>query len=202
MPVSSETMKTVASEISLMPRPARWRVPRSRPTPVVSDRCRRHAADMMRSPRTMTAPSCSGVFGSKMFSSSGWESTPSTRVPVAITSLRRVLFSMTISAPTRRRDMCSSARIISSIIRSVLLVCCMRVAESSRLVAPSSSSTRRISCWNSTISSTGPALMIQDRSTWMVRMPITSLSQVASSSTTMPLSVWETRVCRRWTSIS
>ena len=155
---------------------------------------------MTRSPRTTTAPSCSGVFGSKMFSISGWEMTPSTMVPVEMTSLRRVLCSMTMSAPTRRRAMCMSARIISSMISSVLFSSCMRAVESNSDVVPSSSRTRRISGWKSTMSSTGPALMTQLSSAWMVRMPISSLIQLAASRMTMPLMIWEMRVWRVWLS--
>jgi hypothetical protein len=76
----------------------------SRETDKSSDSGRKQPAAISVDPRMMTAPSCSGVFGSKMFSISAPERMPSMRVPVPMMSPRPVFCSKTISAPTRRRE--------------------------------------------------------------------------------------------------
>ena len=113
MPVSSETMTLTASVDSVMPMAARWRVPSSREREWSSVSCKMQAAATMRSPRTITAPSCKGVFGSKMFSISGAEISPSMTVPESMTSASPVCRSKTIRAPMRFLDMLFSARTTS-----------------------------------------------------------------------------------------
>ena len=61
MPVSSLTTTTTASEFSLMPRAARWRVPMSLPISRLSESGSTHPAAAMRPSRRMAAPSCRGV---------------------------------------------------------------------------------------------------------------------------------------------
>ena len=119
IPVCSDTTMTAASVFSLMPTAARWRVPSPRITPLASASGRMHAAAMIRSSRITTAPSCRGVFGSNMFSSSGAEISAFSVVPVSITSWSPVFRSKTISAPTLRRLRSTTVWIISSMMISV-----------------------------------------------------------------------------------
>ena len=62
-PVSSDTITITASECSLMPMPARWRVPRSGLRFVLLVSGRTQPAAAMRPSRITTAPSCSGALG-------------------------------------------------------------------------------------------------------------------------------------------
>ena len=103
-PVSSETMATTASECSLMPMPARWRIPRSRLRLVLPERGSMQPAPTMRPLRTMTAPSWSGALFQNRFFSSSLETAQSSAVPVLMTSSNRLARSKTISAPTLSLD--------------------------------------------------------------------------------------------------
>src|SRR5437660_7808619 len=64
--VSSDTTSTVASVSSDKPSAARWRVPSDLSATLNWVSGSTHPAPMMRSPRTSTAPSCSGEYGVKI----------------------------------------------------------------------------------------------------------------------------------------
>ena len=68
-PVSSDTTMATASFSSVRPIAARWRVPSSRDTLGFTESGRKQAAAAMRSPWTITAPSCSGDATWKMLAS-------------------------------------------------------------------------------------------------------------------------------------
>ena len=104
-PVSSETMATTASECSLMPMPALWRMPRSELSEALFESGSIQPAAARRPSRIITAPSCSGEFTKKMLRSSSLETSAFTTVPVAIWSLRELVRSKTMSAPVRLSDM-------------------------------------------------------------------------------------------------
>ena len=82
VPVSSETMTTTASETSLMPMPARWRVPRSLLILWFSVSGKTQPAAAMRSLRMMTAPSWSDALVKNRLRSSSEETQASTTVPL------------------------------------------------------------------------------------------------------------------------
>ena len=65
LPVSSETMTETASVSSVMPIPARWRVPSWVESSGFMESGRKQAAAATRSFCTMTAPSCSGRAGTE-----------------------------------------------------------------------------------------------------------------------------------------
>ena len=103
-PVSSETMATTASEFSLMPIPARWRMPRSRERLIFPDRGRTQPAPTMCPFRTMTAPSWSGALFQKRFLRSSAATVESRAVPVLMMSSSGTFRSKTIRAPTLSRE--------------------------------------------------------------------------------------------------
>lgn len=76
---------------SVTPMAARWRVPSCLEMEFSSVRGRKQPAATMRVPRMTVAPSCRGVLGSKMFSSSGAETMESMGLPVSMMSPRAVL---------------------------------------------------------------------------------------------------------------
>ena len=104
-PVSSETMATTASEFSLTPMPARWRIPSSRLRFTLPDRGSIQPAPTMRPLRTITAPSWIGALFQNRFFSSSADTWQSRVVPVFSISSSMVRRSNTISAPTLSRDM-------------------------------------------------------------------------------------------------
>ena len=103
-PVSSETMTTTASECSLIPMPARWRIPRSRLRFTLLDRGSIQPAPTIRPSLTITAPSWRGALFQNRFFSSSPVTEQSSGVPVLITSSSRSPRSNTIRAPTLSRD--------------------------------------------------------------------------------------------------
>ena len=174
MPVSSLTISTRASVFSLTPRPARWRVPKSRLMELLSLSVSTQAADTMRVPRIITAPSCSGVLGSKIFSSSGAEIRESISVPLdSVMSFKPVRCSNTISAPTRRRDRRSRHWVISSTTR---WLSSRWVDRSSLAVRPICSRALRISGWNRIISAITPLFKMLRSSQFRVVSPSNSLA--------------------------
>src|ERR1700722_6953902 len=68
-PVSSEQMTAMASVSSVMPMPARWRVPSWVESKGFMESGRKHAAAAMRSFCTITEPSCRGALGRKIVAS-------------------------------------------------------------------------------------------------------------------------------------
>ena len=117
-----------------------------------------HAAAIICLSLIIIAPSCSGVLGSNMFSTSGADITPSMRVPVAAISPKAVFCSITISAPTLRfaRSViasCNSETIVESSWLKPL-----STDLSNRLPRPMCSSARLNSGWNSTTASIKPLL--------------------------------------------
>src|SRR5262252_421571 len=68
-PVSSEQMTAMASVSSVIPIPARWRVPSCVDSNGFIERGRKQAAAAMRSFCTITAPSCRGALGRNMVAS-------------------------------------------------------------------------------------------------------------------------------------
>ena len=99
-PVSSETMATTASDRSLIPRPARWRMPKSLLRFMLSDMGSIHPAATIFPWRTTTAPSCRGALGKKRFFSSSLVTEDWKAVPEEITLARSVSRSKTMRAPT------------------------------------------------------------------------------------------------------
>ena len=110
-----------------------------------------HAAAVMRSSRMIIAPSCSGVFGSNMFSISCDEISASTTVPDSMISPSFVDRSSTISAPIFLRDISLSALTISVTWRSICVLRWRFAGSNTRRASfdlPSCSSSLRSSGWN------------------------------------------------------
>ena len=80
--LSAETMITMASLLSLMPTPARCRVPRSAESRSLWDRGSTHPAAVARPSRMIMAPSWSAALGKKIFRINCSETRPSMVVPV------------------------------------------------------------------------------------------------------------------------
>ena len=157
-PVSSDTMTTTASEFSLMPMPARWRMPRSRLRFTFFDSGSMHPAPRIRPCRMITAPSCMGAFTKKMFFSSSLDTAASRVVPLRTISSSSSFRSNTISTPVRVLAMSVQAATVWSMARSSSEDCCsgwkMRSRRMFRL--PTFSSSWRISGWNRMIRARTP----------------------------------------------
>ena len=157
-PVSSETITTTASEFSLMPMPARWRMPRSRLRLTFFDSGSMHPAPRIRPRRMMTAPSCMGALTKKMFFSSSDETDASSVVPLRTMSLRRIFRSKTISTPVRDLDISVQAMTVWSMACSISETCCSGANTLSRRIflLPICSRICRSSGWNRIISASTP----------------------------------------------
>ena len=151
---------TTASDCSLRPMPARWRMPSSllRLFCVVSGSTQPAAA--RRASRMMAAPSCSGALLKNMFFNSSADTSAFTMVPVAMTLERLTLRWKMMSAPVRERDMSTQASTVSAMAISSSGVEFARVAEKLR---PMRSSRRRSSGWKSTTSAIKPISTAWDR---------------------------------------
>ena len=103
-PVSSETTSVTASLTSEIPTAARCLVPYSLGIKILSDKGKYAQATATLPSRIITAPSCKGVFGIKIFVSSSPEISASKGIPVSIYSSRPVLRSIVINAPIFRLD--------------------------------------------------------------------------------------------------
>ena len=114
MAVSSETTMTIASVSSLSPRAARWRVPRDRSPLLACESGRMQPAPMMVSPRTITAPSCSGEYGVKMVASRSAVRRACMSDPLSMNAVNGTSRSMAMMAPIPERDRRSTAFAISS----------------------------------------------------------------------------------------
>ena len=158
VPVSSETMTTTASEFSLMPMPARWRIPRSRLRFTFFDSGSIQPPARMRPSRMMTAPSCIAALTKKMFFSSSLLTCASTMVPVRAISSRLISRSKTISTPVRVLDISVQASTVCSMAFSMALDCCFAAKGMNErsLLEPTCSKMRRISGWKRTISARMP----------------------------------------------
>ena len=188
-PVSSETMTTTASEFSLMPMPARWRVPRSRLMFTLWDSGRMQPAASSRPSRMMTAPSCIAALTKKMFFKSWLDTCASTMVPVRAISSSFMLRSKTISMPVRDSDISAQASTVWAMVVSMTLFCWTRAKGLSvlSLLEPTCSSRRRISGWKMTISAITPHVTIALRIELMVLRRSSTLSTSASRYTSTPL---------------
>ena len=151
----------IASEISLMPIAARWRVPNDFGTSLcVTGRMQRAAT--MRSPSMSTAPSCSGAFLKKMFLSSGVETLASSAMPPSAMSLRSLCWPMTINAPV-----IDSAISRQAVTMGTMLVCAgSSPAEKMRVMKlkcfwrmPMTCRKRRSSGWKTIIRAMAPTLI-------------------------------------------
>ena len=100
-PVSSETMTTMASEFSLIPIPARWRMPKSRLRFTFLLSGSMQPAANTRPRRTITAPSCIGALTKKIFFKSSADTAASSTVPLRTMSSSKISRSKTIRAPVR-----------------------------------------------------------------------------------------------------
>src|SRR5580700_202923 len=99
LPVSSDTTTEKQSDSSVIPNAARWRVPSSVISRGLVVKGRKQAAEAIRSPWMITAPSCSAAPGWKMAHSRSREIAASRFTPLS-TNVRRPIFrSTTISAP-------------------------------------------------------------------------------------------------------
>jgi hypothetical protein len=116
VPRSSETMSTTASVSSVKPSAARWRVPKKRLTSLDRESGRNTLAAARRPDWTTAAPSCSGLVGWKMDSSSSWLTRASSRSAGSTYSSRDAVRWMAISAPMRREASAKQARTTSSSI--------------------------------------------------------------------------------------
>ena len=152
-PVSSDTMTTTASEFSLMPMPARWRMPRSRLrfTFLLSGSIQ--PAPSIRPWRMMTAPSCIGAFTKKMFFSSSEDTAASSIVPLRTMSSRRMSRSNTMRTPVLLWDISLHAMTVWSMAVSSAVCCCTgpKALNILMLRLPIFSSICRISGWNRTM---------------------------------------------------
>ena len=160
VPFSSETITTTASETSLVPTPARWRVPRSLGRCGLSLSGMTQPAAATRPPRTMTAPSCRGEFLKKRLRSSCSDSCASTMVPVLKYSSSGVSRSKISRTPTRSRDMISQACTVAE-----MALCSVVAPDSDESrwkcsCAPTRSSARRSSGWNTMMSAIAPTSRI------------------------------------------
>jgi hypothetical protein len=112
--VSSETTITTASDSSVMPTAARWRVPTPSGRSVRKVRGRIEPAWVIRPSRITTAPSWSGEYGRKTEVRSSFDTSASIGVPASTRSSRLFSRSSTIRAPTRFWARVWEARTISS----------------------------------------------------------------------------------------
>ena len=162
VPVSSETMTTTASEFSLMPMPARWRMPRARLRFTFFDSGSIQPPARMRPSRMMTAPSCIAALTKKMFFSSSLLTCASTMVPVRAISSRLISRSKTISTPVRVLDISVQASTVCAMAFSMALDCCFAAKGMNErsLLEPTCSKMRRISGWKRTISARMPTSSI------------------------------------------
>ena len=103
-PFSSDTTTTTASVCSVIPRAARWRVPKRSVWTVVSASGRSAPAARIASPRMITAPSWSAVRGMKIVRSRSAERSPWIITPVSAISSSPVSRSITMSAPWPSAD--------------------------------------------------------------------------------------------------
>ena len=164
-PVSSETTRMIASEISLMPIAARWRVPNDFGTSLcVTGRMQRAAT--MRSPSMTTAPSCNGEFLKKILWINCDEILASRQMPPSVMSDRSLCCPMTTSAPVfvsdiSRQATTSGCKLVSAIFEPWLK---MREMKLNRFwLMPIFCRNRRISGWKTTISAMAPTLMMCPR---------------------------------------
>ena len=148
-PVSSETITTTASEFSLIPMPARWRMPRSRLRFTFFDSGSMHPAPKIRPLRMITAPSCIGAFTKKIFFSSSLDTAASSVVPLRSISLSIMLRSKTIKTPVRVFDISMQASTVWSMAFSSSVECCSGDSSRTRriLLLPNCSRPRRSSGW-------------------------------------------------------
>ena len=114
-------------------------------------------------PRTITAPSCSGVLCSKILMRSWLEIMPSTSMPVLSYSFKDCSCSMTISAPVLTFPISNEAFTISFTVRSenrpVSLLLESR-KEATKFFRPSSSSAERSSGCRTTTNAVAAILII------------------------------------------
>ena len=170
-PVSSETMTTTASEFSLMPMPARWRMPRSRERFTFLLRGSMQPAPSSRPWRMMTAPSCMGAFTKKMFFRSSLETAASSTVPLRTMSSSCIFCSKTMRAPVRLRDISVQASTVWAMVFSISVTVSSRekmLRNFSRWL-PTCSRTRRISGWKRMMRASTPHSSIRLR---MKLMPL------------------------------
>ena len=186
VPVSSLTTTTSASHCSERPMAARWRVPSSVESERFSVSGSRQPAAIRRLPRTMAAPSCSGVFGMKTFKRKSAVMRPSIWMPVALMSLRPMLRSMTMSAPVLLADMT-----LTALASSRTTDCASSSSKSTdgprNLPWPRCSSARRSSGWKTIGSATKSSVTAFCRSQEMTCSSSQLQTIVTPKSTRMPL---------------
>ena len=185
VPVSSETMTTTASDTSLVPIPARWRVPRSLDRCVFSDSGMTQPAAATRPARMITAPSCSEALGKNRLRSSCSVTRASIIVPVLKYSSSDVLRSKISSTPTRSFDMISQALTVAVMAICSALRFAMGSVNGSMVLPPNRSSARRNSGWNIMTSAIKPNSRIFSRIQFIVYRCTRSVIHVTSSSTRM-----------------
>ena len=114
-PVSSLTISARQSVSSVMPMPARWRVPTWLENAGLTVSGRKQAAAAMRSFWIMTAPSCNAVPGRKIERSRSWDTCASRLTPLSINVRSPISRSMMMRAPVLSRDRAESESRISAI---------------------------------------------------------------------------------------
>ena len=155
-PFSSDTTTTTASVCSVIPRAARWRVPKRSVWTVISASGRSAPAARSISSRMMIAPSWSGAFGAKIVRIRSADTSAWIMTPVSATSSSPVSRSRTISAPWPSADICAAAWATSSATCSTARRSAGEKSQLNDPTRPMRSSARRSSGWKTTTRANSP----------------------------------------------
>ena len=187
LPVSSDTTTTILSDSFDIPIAALCLVPNSFAISLSSANGKTQAAAAILLFDITTAPSCNGVFGSKIFTNNCGETSASIGIPVEIISCILISLSITINAPVFAFESSIAAITILYISSFVLVAKSLSIPKNLvNLLVPNCSNALLNSGWNITIIAITPKFIIPVNIQFNIFKFNNPLTQVATTNRTIP----------------